>query len=543
MSVKKQTVRKQLNSTEKFSTKAVDGGDLFIEGWANRAVVDRGGEIIKKEAWNLENFNKNPMMLFNHDKDKPIGKIVECQAQDGGLWVKGKISKSKDPLVSYVRDLVSEGILSTFSVGFDGKDEQKDEQGAVDIKSAELFEVSIVTLPMNQDSSFGVSMKSLSEAKNVGQARAVALRAKGALVAASIQEGMYDAISAGKTRDEILARAAEISNLSVDEIKKVLVGDVTPVPEGLLYAFSEALGVKLDLLKKLNAGDAENEGNKKPDEVTPPAAPAPDAGAEDKGQTDEQDKKGDKPEDKPGEAADAGAEGEGANKPPANPDTPPAEGDGDKPTETKSEMGIVSLHIPKSAVTSSEEASAWAEDNGFSGGVVDETDDEYVLQQNAPEDFEGEAEKQDIGDGVYVMIAPKKSAEATEETEGEKGTESQEKALRRKEGAPPASDGQGNGIPGNAAADRPTEDPMMDQVKQTNVLLTLLIEEVKKMNAAMVGLVKQNTEQVVQDAPTQDTIKEGESDEEKAAEEMKKHLLAEMESLKLRVKTLKEATV
>lgn len=535
MSVKKQGAQKKLNSTEKFSTKALDNGELFIEGWANRAVVDRGNEIIKKEAWKLDNYKKNPMMLFNHDKDKPIGKVLECEPMEGGLWVKGKISKSKDPLVSYVRDLVSEGILSTFSVGFDGQDEQKDESGAIDIKSAELFEVSIVTLPMNQDSTFGVSMKSLSEAKNVGQARGVALRAKGAMVAASIQEGMFDAISGGKTRDEILARAAEISNLDIEEIKKVLVGDVTPVPEGLLYAFSEALGIKLDLLKKLNAGDAENEGSEKtPSEVTQTEVTS----AEDKGQGNAEGKKEGDVEDKPPAGEGNEDKGAGANPPPAK----DGESDDSKEPKTKAEMGIVSLHIPKSAVESAEQAAQWAEDNGYVGGVVDETDEEFILAQAPMEDFEGEPEKQEIGDGVYVLIAPKKE-KAADKKPDEQGEQSQEKSLSKKEGAPMAADGQGNGIPGDAAADRPVTDPLMDQVKQTNVLLSLLVEEFKKMNSALQGLVKQNTEQVTETVTNPEGEKGCMTDEEKAAEEMKKHLLAEMESLKLRVKSLKEATV
>lgn len=106
-----------------------------------------------------------------------------------------------------------------------------------------------------------------------------------------------------------------------------------------------------------------------------------------------------------------------------------------------------------------------------------------------------------------------------------------------------AADGQGNGIPGDAAADRPVTDPLMDQVKQTNVLLSLLVEEFKKMNSALQGLVKQNTEQVTETVTNPEGEKGCMTDEEKAAEEMKKHLLAEMESLKLRVKSLKEATV
>ena len=50
-----------------------DARELLIEGWANKAVVDRGGDMIPKDAWDLKNYSKNPIILFSHDKNQPIG--------------------------------------------------------------------------------------------------------------------------------------------------------------------------------------------------------------------------------------------------------------------------------------------------------------------------------------------------------------------------------------------------------------------------------------------------------------------------------------
>jgi HK97 family phage prohead protease len=132
---------------------------VIIEGWANKAVVDRGGDLIKKEAWNLDNFHKNAMILYNHDRDKPIGKALAVEAKDDGLYIKARISGSSDPEITKIRDLIKEGILNTFSVGFDCKRQEKSADGVTEIKEAELFEVSVVTLPMNQDSTFSVAKK------------------------------------------------------------------------------------------------------------------------------------------------------------------------------------------------------------------------------------------------------------------------------------------------------------------------------------------------------------------------------------------------
>lgn len=134
-----------------------DSKELLIEGWANKAVVDRGGDLIPKEAWDLSNYEKNPIILFSHDKTAPIGRAVITEAKDEGLYVKAKISQSEAPDIAKVRDLIKEGILNAFSVGFDMKSSEKNSDGYNEIKSAELFEISVVAIPMNQDSVFSLS--------------------------------------------------------------------------------------------------------------------------------------------------------------------------------------------------------------------------------------------------------------------------------------------------------------------------------------------------------------------------------------------------
>lgn len=132
-------------------------GGVTIEGWANKAVVDRGGDIINKDAWNVDNFKKNAIILFNHDKNQPIGKAIAVEPREEGLYIKAKISGSADPGISKVRDLIKEGVLNAFSVGFDSTNETKSADGYNEIKAAELFEVSVVSIPMNQDSLFSTT--------------------------------------------------------------------------------------------------------------------------------------------------------------------------------------------------------------------------------------------------------------------------------------------------------------------------------------------------------------------------------------------------
>lgn len=154
-----------------------EGGEVLIEGWANKAVVDSVGDLMKFDKVDLKRFKKNPILLYNHNRDLPIGIVTDIKVSDAGLWVKAKISKSKDAVVSYVRDLVAEGILKTFSIGFEPRNENFNrEAGYNEISEWALNELSIVTLPANMEAEFALA-KSLEGAKDYAEAKAMVLKA------------------------------------------------------------------------------------------------------------------------------------------------------------------------------------------------------------------------------------------------------------------------------------------------------------------------------------------------------------------------------
>ena len=141
------------------SIKSIEEGEteLKIAGYASTNAMDRSADRILSTAWTkggLNNFKSNPILLFNHNYDKPIGKVVEIETDGRGLKIKGVISKSAGD----VYNLVKEGVLSTFSVGFLIKDADYDKSvdGLV-VKDAELLEVSVVSVPCNQDATFSVA--------------------------------------------------------------------------------------------------------------------------------------------------------------------------------------------------------------------------------------------------------------------------------------------------------------------------------------------------------------------------------------------------
>jgi len=143
--------------------KKLKDDSMYIEGYANMATLDRVKEIINPKAWKLDSFNKAGVILFNHDQHKPIGKPVKVEVRSDGLYIKARISGSNDPEITKIRDLIDEGILNTFSVGFKTHDSKRMSDGNTEITDAELFEVSVVSVPANADSLFKMSAKYLKD--------------------------------------------------------------------------------------------------------------------------------------------------------------------------------------------------------------------------------------------------------------------------------------------------------------------------------------------------------------------------------------------
>ena len=159
-------MNKIFNLTSTFKSQEQDDGSVKIRGMASTADFDRAGDSINADAWGkggLANFKNNPIILFNHNYDQPIGRATGIKVTDKGLELEAKISKSAP---NGVCDLVKDGVLGAFSVGFRVKDaDYIEETDGLMIKDAELFEVSVVSVPCNQAATFSLakSFNSITE--------------------------------------------------------------------------------------------------------------------------------------------------------------------------------------------------------------------------------------------------------------------------------------------------------------------------------------------------------------------------------------------
>jgi HK97 family phage prohead protease/HK97 family phage major capsid protein len=145
--------------TDDFEVKSIsDNKTLKIAGYANTADKDRTGDIVLPSAWTkgVENFRRNPILLYQHDHGKPIGRINNITVDKRGIFVEASVSEAAEKQHG-VKTLIRDGILKSFSVGFRIKDADYDKRSETFmVKDLELLEISVVSVPANQNSLFSV---------------------------------------------------------------------------------------------------------------------------------------------------------------------------------------------------------------------------------------------------------------------------------------------------------------------------------------------------------------------------------------------------
>jgi HK97 family phage prohead protease len=115
----------------------------------SNASVDRMGDTIDPMGWDLTNFKKNPIALFNHNYDLIIGKWNNIRVEGNNLIGDLELAEAgTSELVDTVRSLVEQRILSAVSVGFAATEYEYGETG-MDFKKQELMECSLVSVPAN----------------------------------------------------------------------------------------------------------------------------------------------------------------------------------------------------------------------------------------------------------------------------------------------------------------------------------------------------------------------------------------------------------
>jgi HK97 family phage prohead protease len=196
-----------------FELKADAQGDGTFTGYgAVIGNVDQGGDIIRSGAFTdtlsaYKSKGKMPRMLWQHDTGKPIGVWSEMKEDSHGLYVEGKLTKGVQQ-ADEAYALLKDGAIDGLSIGYSTVDAEYDaDLGVRSLKKLNLYEVSLVTVPMN-DAANVTSVKAADEIKTIRQ----------------FQAALRDVLGYSRAKAEAIAECGfkSIDGVEDDEAREVL---------------------------------------------------------------------------------------------------------------------------------------------------------------------------------------------------------------------------------------------------------------------------------------------------------------------------------
>lgn len=176
--------------------------------------TDNGFDIVQAGAFsNSLKSGRKVKMLMQHDPWSPIGVWTEVSEDEKGLRVKGRIltdvQAGKDAY-----SLVKAGAIDGLSIGYRTLDADKTSDGVRIIKEAELWEVSVVTFPMNEAAT--IDAVKAAEMSKQEMERMLKRDAKlSASVAKRLIAGGYDALQAKREVGSGIEELADQMRLSL----------------------------------------------------------------------------------------------------------------------------------------------------------------------------------------------------------------------------------------------------------------------------------------------------------------------------------------
>jgi len=137
----------------KMQDQDVDMDERIVEGYASTFNKDQVEDMIHAGAFTKSINERFPAgkikLLYQHST--PIGMPIEMREDEKGLFVKARISKTRQG--DEALQLAKDGVVDRFSIGFtipNGKSET-DEYGIRHIFEVKLMEFSLVTFAANEE--------------------------------------------------------------------------------------------------------------------------------------------------------------------------------------------------------------------------------------------------------------------------------------------------------------------------------------------------------------------------------------------------------
>jgi HK97 family phage prohead protease len=129
------------------------------------STIDRMGDTLAVDGWDLAAYRRNPVVLFAHDATAPpVGRMWNIR--DDGARLLGDVEFASAETYEFadtIFKLVRDGYLKAGSVGFLPIDYSfsDDRRGGIDFHEQELLEFSIVPIPANANALVQAAAKGL----------------------------------------------------------------------------------------------------------------------------------------------------------------------------------------------------------------------------------------------------------------------------------------------------------------------------------------------------------------------------------------------
>jgi HK97 family phage prohead protease len=115
---------------------------------------DRMNDVISADGWDWRDFSNNPIALFNHNSNFPIGKWANLRVDKQKRALIGRLQLAPEGTsdrIDEIRRLVEAGILKAVSVGFrpiEARPRENKDGGLLFVRQT-LLESSLVAIPAN----------------------------------------------------------------------------------------------------------------------------------------------------------------------------------------------------------------------------------------------------------------------------------------------------------------------------------------------------------------------------------------------------------
>lgn len=153
-----------LEKTE-FKGESDDGIEITMT--ISTGSIDRDGDTIAADGWKLENYEKNPVVLFAHQsRQPPVARAKQTWLEDGKLKSTALFTpQDMYPFGYMIGQMYKTGFMNASSVGFDpikwAYVENKNRPWGVDFLEQELLEWSTVPVPANAEALMDAKSKGI----------------------------------------------------------------------------------------------------------------------------------------------------------------------------------------------------------------------------------------------------------------------------------------------------------------------------------------------------------------------------------------------